>query len=92
MGISKGREPLANLNEKEVGTTSFIMSPTCVDIDFIGTKLRDCRKIPRNVWSEFSRVVGTPTRLLKETLSASDSADFRKVLPARSVPRFYPGP
>ncbi len=33
-GSSKGREPLANLNEKEVGTTSFIMSPTCADIRF----------------------------------------------------------
>ncbi len=30
-GSSKGRKPLANLNEKKVGTTFFLMSPTYAD-------------------------------------------------------------
>ncbi len=55
-GLSKGRKPLANLNKKEVGTTSFIISPTCADIRFYRHKaLATDGKSPRNDWSEASR-------------------------------------
>ncbi len=60
MGISKGREPLANLHNKQNVSFCFLGSPTYADkkIVRVSAFIPTASDFPHNVWSEELVVVG----------------------------------